>query len=73
MSDSLETTAIEADVVPQTAFRDRLKHGVRLLLVFWPRKARSRLALRELDDHLLRDIGLSRTQAKREAEKPFWR
>lgn len=29
--------------------------------------------LRELDDHLLRDIGITREQARREAGKPFWR
>jgi uncharacterized protein YjiS (DUF1127 family) len=29
--------------------------------------------LRELDDHLLRDIGITRAQARREASKPFWR
>jgi uncharacterized protein YjiS (DUF1127 family) len=32
-----------------------------------------RRALSELDDHLLRDIGISRLQALREAGKPFWR
>ena len=34
-----------------------------------------RIALREIadDPHLLRDIGLSREEALREAAKPFWR
>jgi uncharacterized protein YjiS (DUF1127 family) len=36
-------------------------------------RRRQRLALRELDDHLLRDIGLSRAEAGREASKPLWR
>jgi uncharacterized protein YjiS (DUF1127 family) len=35
-------------------------------------RRRQRLALRELDDHLLRDIGLSRAEAGRQASKPFW-
>jgi uncharacterized protein YjiS (DUF1127 family) len=26
-----------------------------------------------LDDHLLHDIGLSRSDVEREASKPFWR
>jgi uncharacterized protein YjiS (DUF1127 family) len=26
-----------------------------------------------LDDRLLRDVGLSRAEAEREAHKPFWR
>ncbi|UFW46497.1 MULTISPECIES: DUF1127 domain-containing protein [Bradyrhizobium] len=34
-----------------------------------------RVALREIadDPHLLRDLGLTREQALREASKPFWR
>ena len=31
-----------------------------------------RRALLTLDPHLLRDIGLSETEARREAERPFW-
>jgi len=34
--------------------------------------SKQRRALRELDDHLLADIGISRELAQREAEKPFW-
>lgn len=37
------------------------------------RRAMSRRALRELDDHILRDIGLDRLDALREGTKPFWR
>jgi uncharacterized protein YjiS (DUF1127 family) len=29
--------------------------------------------LREFDDHMLRDIGITRLQATAEATKPFWR
>ena len=32
-----------------------------------------RQALRELDNRLLADIGLTREQAIEEANKPFWR
>lgn len=32
-----------------------------------------RRALSELDDHLLRDVGLTRLQALKEAGKPVWR
>jgi uncharacterized protein YjiS (DUF1127 family) len=28
--------------------------------------------LAELDDHMLRDIGLTREQARHEAERPSW-
>lgn len=34
--------------------------------------ARSRRSLALLDDHLLRDIGLTRAQAIAEAERPSW-
>jgi uncharacterized protein YjiS (DUF1127 family) len=30
-------------------------------------------ALAELDDHLLNDIGISRTAAAAETSQPFWR
>lgn len=36
-------------------------------------RRRQRVALAALDDHALRDIGLTRHQAEREAAKPFWR
>jgi uncharacterized protein YjiS (DUF1127 family) len=35
-------------------------------------KWRQRQALLGLDDHLLRDIGISREEAEREGRKPFW-
>lgn len=34
--------------------------------------ARQRRALLDLDDAMLRDIGLTRTQAVEEASRPFW-
>jgi uncharacterized protein YjiS (DUF1127 family) len=34
---------------------------------------RQRQALLKLDDRLLRDIGITREQAEREACKPFWK
>ena len=42
-------------------------------LFAWHHAARSRALLAELDDRLLADIGLSRADAMRECEKPFWR
>ncbi len=36
-------------------------------------KARQRGLLNELEDWQLRDLGLTRDQAKREARKPFWK
>jgi uncharacterized protein YjiS (DUF1127 family) len=45
-------------------------------LLFWNERSRQRKALGELadlNDYLLKDIGLTRDEALREAEKPFWR
>lgn len=42
------------------------------LLATWYQRHRQRHQLRELDDHLLADVGLSREQAVAEARKPFW-
>ena len=39
----------------------------------WARRRRQRLRLKDLDDHTLKDIGVSRTEADWEARKPFWR
>ena len=39
----------------------------------WQDRARQRHNLLEMDDHLLRDIGLSRADLENEATKPFWR
>ncbi len=33
---------------------------------------RQRRQLRQLDAHLLHDLGISRAEAEREAQKPFW-
>ena len=38
----------------------------------WRRRARARRELADLDDYLLHDIGLSRSQAQFESGKPFW-
>ena len=36
-------------------------------------RRRTRLALRELDNNALKDIGVSRAEALNEANKPFWK
>jgi uncharacterized protein YjiS (DUF1127 family) len=41
-------------------------------LLLWAERSRERHRLAELDDHMLRDIGLSRADVMAEATKPFW-
>lgn len=42
------------------------------LVVSWEMRRRTRLHLVNLDDHLLRDVGLTRDEAKIEAARMFW-
>ena len=42
-------------------------------LVEWERRARERKSLAEMPDHMLKDLGVTRSDAVRESEKPFWR
>jgi len=56
----------------------RRRRILRLLRSAWRRlvdgheRARQRRQLRELDDRLLRDIGVTRAAVDREVRKPFW-
>jgi len=38
----------------------------------WRERARGRHLLRQLDDRMLRDVGLSRSDVDRECAKHFW-
>lgn len=42
-------------------------------LLVWQDRARGRRMLRELDEHMLHDIGIDRSVAEQEASTPFWR
>lgn len=43
------------------------------LFMGWQERAEQRRTLQQLDDHMLRDLGLSRADVAREADKPVWR
>jgi uncharacterized protein YjiS (DUF1127 family) len=43
------------------------------LIRVWRRRRRERAYLLTLDDRCLRDIGITRWDAAREYEKPFWK
>jgi len=58
-----------------SSWPDGFIRSVRLLMhaVYrWIDQSRQRQALKDLDDHLLKDIGISRATAMKEAVKSFW-
>ncbi len=42
-------------------------------LLTWQERASQRRHLASLEDRMLKDMGISRADAEREASKPFWR
>ena len=60
------------DFPPQSSIRRALVRMVGHCSA-WIDISRQRRVLAELDDHLLRDIGITRYDAAHEVAKPFWR
>ena len=48
-------------------------HGIAHRILVWMERVHTRHQLSELDDHMLNDIGLTRTEVEAEVHKPFWR
>ncbi len=72
---TLQSPAVDAsqsalDVIGRLA---RLPLAILETLLFWQERDRQRRHLAALDHRLLRDIGISRADAAREAAIPFWR
>ncbi len=42
-------------------------------LVIWQERSETRAALYDLDDRLLRDMGIDRAAADEESRRPFWK
>jgi uncharacterized protein YjiS (DUF1127 family) len=51
----------------------QLLRGILAMVREWHRRTRSRADLAALNDRMLRDIGLTRTDVWIEIEKPFWK
>lgn len=49
--------------LPEQAFRH---------LTVWQKRYEGRLHLESLNDHLIKDMGLSRGDVRHEVSKPFW-
>jgi uncharacterized protein YjiS (DUF1127 family) len=64
---------------PHWRMAAQLGHGLQGLaaigvarLLHWHELARQRRALLNLNDRMLKDIGITRAEAEREASRPFW-
>lgn len=62
------TTTFPLSLPPVT----RALVGLAQIVLVWETRRASRQALKQLDHHMLRDIGLDPTTAGAEAAKPFW-
>ena len=48
-------------------------HSMIKVLETWYERSRQRAALKELDSHILSDIGITRDEMELETAKPFWK
>jgi uncharacterized protein YjiS (DUF1127 family) len=69
---SSATPHMPAPHAPALASPRRLYDHLRGCLAAWRVRGRSRRLLAQLDDHMLRDIGIDPAQAWRETGKWFW-
>jgi uncharacterized protein YjiS (DUF1127 family) len=73
---AIATRGFRVPLVRPVPTRHRLARAMRAamaLVRLWHERARQRSHLAALDARMLRDIGITRSEAAREYEKPFWR
>ncbi len=69
----LHSSGVNLSVVPRIAQRVvRLPSGFVVQMIQWVDRTRQRRALSELDERLLRDIGVSREEVLLEIRKAPW-
>jgi uncharacterized protein YjiS (DUF1127 family) len=69
-------TPVAAYRGPQTGLLGTLVRAVSVVaetFYLWQDRAAQRAHLAGLEDHILKDMGIGRAEAEREAAKPFWR
>jgi len=77
MRQEIETigTSLGSGLRPETGFGGAIRVVVTRsigLVLTWQQRARERRQLASMDDYGLKDIGLTRVDILREADKPFW-
>ncbi|NYZ17087.1 DUF1127 domain-containing protein [Azospirillum sp. RWY-5-1] len=58
--------------VPESRLR-RLFSAIRDRLLTWGERERERQWLADFNDHMLKDIGMTRGEMRHEVNKPFWK
>ncbi|WP_417783184.1 DUF1127 domain-containing protein [Terasakiella pusilla] len=74
---------IDTQTAPQLSWGQWAKTGARMvkadvlqlvtLLWTWHERSRQRFKMRQMSDDILKDIGRSRADIEKEAQKPFWK
>jgi uncharacterized protein YjiS (DUF1127 family) len=74
MAERRQDLQIEPQAILQSLAIVAVRRTTRALamLLYWHDISRERRALLELDDRMLRDIGITRADAEQEAGRPFW-
>jgi len=74
MQQEMQATGHGSDSIAPSSATGRLAwHGLRRWWQVVGERRRQRMALTDLDDNLLRDIGITRDEARREAARLPWR
>ena len=61
-----------AECGARSSIAERVLSAPFAVLATWGERLKQRAALAEMDERMLKDIGLSRADALAEADKPFW-
>ena len=69
----MQITQRQTRFAPEYRSASNLMTGLVRTILGWQERASQRHHLAGLDDHALKDVGLSRADIEREAGKPFWR
>ena len=69
----MTTIAITGRDVCESAGAKRLNRRLIALFRKWQTNRRTRKDLARLSDFMLKDLGISRSQAENEYQKPFWK